>query len=135
MFIRLLILFSIIPVIEITLLIKVGSIIGVLNTVLIVVLTAVAGAYLVRSEGLGVMHRMQKQMSMGIFPGDELINGAMLLVAGALLLTPGFFTDTIGFLLVLPATRGVFRRYIKQYINSMMDIVDIESIDREDDQS
>ncbi len=135
MFFRLLILFAAVPVLEIALLIKVGSFIGVMNTVMIVIITAITGAYLVKREGLGVMQRIQTQLGMGIFPGDELIDGAMLLVSGALLLTPGFFTDTLGFLLLIPATRGFFRGHIKDYLLKRVDIIDITpERDRQDNQ-
>jgi UPF0716 protein FxsA len=105
MFFKLFLIFSLIPVIELALLIKVGSYIGTLNTVIIVILTALIGAYMVRLEGTGVMYRIQKNMQEGIFPGEEMLNGAMILIAGALLLTPGFFTDVIGFLMVFPLSR------------------------------
>ena len=122
MFFKLFLIFSLIPVIELALLIKVGSLIGALNTIIIVILTAIIGAWLVRMEGLGVMYRIQKNMQEGIFPAEELINGAMILVAGAMLLTPGFFTDIIGFLMVFPVSREfikkIARRYIKKKINS-----------------
>lgn len=122
MFFKLFLIFALIPVIELALLIKIGSFIGALNTIFIVILTALIGAYLVRTEGLGVMYRIQKNMQEGIFPAEELINGAMILTAGAMLLTPGFFTDIIGFLMVFPVSREsikkIARRYIKKKINS-----------------
>jgi UPF0716 protein FxsA len=120
MFFRLFLLFTIIPVIELTLLIKIGSFIGALNTVAIVIFTAVVGAYLVKLEGLGVMYRIQKNMQEGIFPGDELINGMMILVAGALLLTPGFVTDVIGFLMVIPFSRNYIKLISRRYIEKKM---------------
>lgn len=111
--------------IELTLLIKVGSIIGTLNTITIILLTALIGAYLVRLEGLGVISRIQKSMNEGIFPAEELINGVMILMAGALLLTPGFFTDVIGFLMVFPASRNVLKRLARRYIDEKMTSPDI----------
>ena len=71
---------------------------------------------MVRMEGMGVMYRIQKNMQEGVFPGEELISGAMILVAGALLLTPGFFTDVIGFLMVIPISRSYISNLIKKYI-------------------
>jgi UPF0716 protein FxsA len=115
MFLKLLLLFTAIPIIELSLLIKVGSYIGTLNTIILVLLTAVVGAYMVRLEGLGVLYRLQRSLLEGRFPADELISGLMILVAGAFLLTPGFFTDTLGFLMVLPASRNYIRRLIKGY--------------------
>ena len=121
MFFKLFLIFALVPVIELAILIQVGSFIGGLNTVTIVILTALAGAYMVKLEGLGVMFRIQQNMQEGIFPGDEMINGAMILMAGALLLTPGFFTDVIGFLLVFPASRKFIKKAITPYIRKKMD--------------
>lgn len=120
MFFKLFLLFALVPVIELSLLIKVGSIIGTLNTIAIVILTAVIGAYMVRLEGLGVMYRIQQNMQEGVFPAEELIDGMMILVAGALLLTPGFFTDVIGFLMVLPVSRNFLKRIARHYIEKKM---------------
>ena len=126
---HLFLLFAIIPMIELALLIKVGSYFGLFNTIAIVILTAVIGAYMVKMEGLGVMYRIQKSMQEGIFPEDELINGMMILVAGGLLLTPGFFTDVIGFLMVFPFTRNNIREFAMKYIKSKMPPGDIEITD------
>jgi UPF0716 protein FxsA len=125
MFFKLFLFFTLIPVIELTLLIKLGSYIGVLNTAIIVILTAVIGAYMVRMEGMGVIYRIQKNMHEGVFPGEELISGAMILLAGALLLTPGFFTDLIGFLMVIPVSRKYIGGLIKKYIEKKMSGNDI----------
>lgn len=116
MFFKLFLLFSVIPVVELAILIKVGSLIGTLNTIVIVILTAVIGAFLVRMEGLGVLSRIQQNMMQNIFPAEELIDGVMVLLAGALLLTPGFFTDVLGFLMVFPVSRNVIKRGVKKYI-------------------
>jgi UPF0716 protein FxsA len=120
MFFKLFLIFAVVPVIELALLIKIGSIIGTLNTIAIVILTAIIGAYMVKLEGLGVMYRIQKNMQEGIFPGEELINGMMILIAGALLLTPGFFTDIIGFLMVFPFSRNHIKKIARRYIEKKM---------------
>jgi UPF0716 protein FxsA len=125
MFFKLFLLFTIIPVVELALLIKIGSFIGVANTIAIVILTAIVGAYMVRSEGIGVMHRIQKNMNEGLFPGDELINGLLILIAGALLLTPGFFTDLLGFCMVFPLTRKFISKYVKKYLERKISSGDI----------
>jgi len=117
MFFKLLVIFIVVPVVELSLLIKVGSIIGTLNTIIIVLLTAAIGAYLVKLEGLGVMYRIQKNMMEGIFPAEELIDGMMILIAGVLLLTPGFITDTIGFLMVFPGSRNIIKRIARRYFD------------------
>jgi UPF0716 protein FxsA len=114
------ILFTLVPVIELALLIKIGSIIGLFNTIAIVIMTALIGAYMVKMEGIGVMYRIQQNMQEGIFPAEELINGMMILVAGALLLTPGFFTDVIGFLMVFPLSRNYIKKIAKSYLKRKM---------------
>lgn len=108
--------FVLVPIIELTLLIKVGSIIGTLNTITIILLTALIGAFMVRMEGLGVLSRIQQNIQEGIFPAEELIDGVMILVAGALLLTPGFFTDILGFLMVFPVSRQVIKKGARRFI-------------------
>ncbi len=126
MFFKLFIVFALIPMIELALLIKIGSIIGTQYTILIVILTAVIGAYMVKLEGLGIVYRIQKNMNEGVFPGEELIDGMMVLVAGAVLLTPGFFTDILGFLLVFPFTRKYIKGIVVRYIKSKTSSGDIE---------
>jgi len=101
----LLLLFLTIPMVEIYLLIKVGSIIGALPTVFLVVFTAVLGALLIRLQGFATMQRVQAMLARGEIPAIEMLEGVVLLVSGALLLTPGFFTDTLGFLCLIPALR------------------------------
>lgn len=113
--------FTVVPVVELALLIKAGQVFGVLNTVIIVLLTAVVGAYMVRLEGINVLYRLQQSMNRGVFPGDEMVDGAMVLVAGALLLTPGFVTDLVGFAFVFPASRGLIKKGVKAYLKRRMD--------------
>ncbi len=125
MFFKLLVIFIVVPVVELSLLIKVGSIIGTLNTIIIVLLTAAIGAYMVKLEGLGVMYRIQKNLMEGIFPAEELIDGMMILIAGVLLLTPGFITDIIGFLMVFPGSRNVIKRLARRYFDRRITSVHI----------
>jgi UPF0716 protein FxsA len=87
------------------------------------------GAYMVRMEGIGVLNRIQQNMQEGQFPADEMINGVMILIAGALLLTPGVFTDIIGFLMVIPGSRNFIKRFVKRYIDKKMNTHEIH-IDR-----
>jgi UPF0716 protein FxsA len=105
-------LFIVIPILEMVLLIKVGSIIGAIPTVGLVLLTAVIGITLLRQQGFETLNRLQARLAQGEIPGTELVEGAMLLVGGALLLTPGFFTDAVGFVCLLP----LFRRPIASAI-------------------
>ncbi len=97
--------FLTVPIVEIYLLIKVGQVIGAGWTIALVVLTAVIGVWLLRLQGLSTLLRARQKLEQDELPAQELLEGMGLVVAGALLLTPGFFTDTIGFLLLLPPTR------------------------------
>ena len=97
--------FLAVPIIEIYLLIQVGQVIGAGWTVLLVVLTAVIGVWLLKIQGLSTLTRAQRRLQENELPAREIVEGMALVVAGAFLLTPGFFTDTIGFLLLFPPTR------------------------------
>jgi len=99
------ILFLVIPIIEIFFLIKVGEVIGAFPTIILVVLTAVIGAGLLRQQGLSTLARFQQNLSTGKLPAQEMVEGILLAVGGALLMTPGFVTDTLGFLCLLPFSR------------------------------
>ena len=97
--------FLVVPIVEIYLLIQVGQVIGAGWTVLLVVLTAVIGVALLKQQGLSTLNRAQQKLNENELPAHEILEGMGLLVAGALLLTPGFFTDAVGFLLLFPPTR------------------------------
>jgi UPF0716 protein FxsA len=125
MFGKLLLLFLIVPVVELVLLIKIGSIIGLLNTILLVISTAIVGAYLVKTEGLNVMQRFQGNLGQGVFPAEEIFDGAMILVAGALLVTPGVITDIVGFALVIPPTRAVIKKFIRRFVEKKIVTVNV----------
>ncbi|MGK0270547.1 MAG: UPF0716 protein FxsA [Cocleimonas sp.] len=99
------VLFLVIPIIEIFFLIKVGEVIGAFPTIILVVLTAVIGAGLLRQQGLSTLARFQQNLSTGKIPAQEMVEGILLAVGGALLMTPGFVTDTMGFLCLLPFSR------------------------------
>lgn len=103
-------LFIVTPIVEIGLFIVVGGRIGILATLAVVIVTAIIGASLVSRQGRGELARARRTIMSGSFPGRELAHGAMILVAGALLLTPGFLTDAIGFSLLVPAIRETVRR-------------------------
>lgn len=104
-------LFIVTPIIEIGLFIVIGGRIGILWTLVVVVITAIIGASLVSRQGRGELARARQTLLQGNFPGREIAHGAMILVAGALLLTPGFLTDVIGFSLLVPGVREVLRKY------------------------
>jgi len=126
MFFKLFLLFSIVPAVELAILVYTGSRIGIPETLSIVIATAIAGAYLVRREGIGVLLRIQNELNQGTFPADSMLDGALVLVAGALLLTPGFITDIIGFLLVLPASRPMIKSVIVSLLKRHMERIRIE---------
>ena len=98
-------LFLIVPLIEVVILIQVGRAIGAAYTVIVIIGTAALGAALLRWQGLATLARVRLSMDQGRLPATELIEGLLLLIAGALLLTPGFFTDALGFLALLPGLR------------------------------
>jgi len=104
--------FLIIPFVEIYLLLQVGGIVGVFPTIALVVLTAIIGAGLLRQQGLATWQRFQDNLAKGTLPAYEMVEGPILLVGGALLLTPGFFTDVIGFACLIPPMRKKIAQYI-----------------------
>ncbi|NKC15687.1 MAG: hypothetical protein GKR94_26865 [Gammaproteobacteria bacterium] len=104
-----------VPVAEIYVLIKVGDEVGVLNTIGLVIITALIGAALVRSQGLATLSRIQAGLQQGQAPGLVLVEGALILFAGALLLTPGFITDAIGFFCLIPTTRRWLASLVAKY--------------------
>jgi UPF0716 protein FxsA len=106
----------VIPMAEIAMFILVGSQIGVLPTLGLIVLTAIIGSILLRVQGLGILQRIAAETRVGRVPGRELIHGAMILVAGVLLLTPGFVTDTLGLLLFIPKLREAGWRLLRNRI-------------------
>jgi UPF0716 protein FxsA len=112
MFQKLFFLFLIIPILEVFILLRVGSFIGFFPTILLIIGTAALGAHLTRSQGLSIWFKLQQQLQQGITPEATLIEGVFILVAGALLLTPGLLTDIVGFSLLYPD----FRAYLIQAI-------------------
>ncbi|MGR3364687.1 MAG: FxsA family protein [Maritimibacter harenae] len=101
----LLLAFIVVPLVEIGLFIQVGGWIGLWPTLLIVLITAIIGSYMVRTQGMMAMNQVRDSFNRLSDPSEPLAHGAMILFSGALLLTPGFFTDTIGFLLLIPGVR------------------------------
>ena len=101
----LLAIFVLVPATELYLLIEVGSEIGALSTIWLVILTALIGGWMVRQQGLAVMFRVREQLNRGEPPAIEMMEGALLLLTGVMLLLPGFFTDTLGFLMLIPPLR------------------------------
>ena len=106
--------FTIIPIIEIYILIKIGSVFGAFISILLVAITGLMGAYLARLQGLNTFLRIQENLKAGILPSGELIDAVLILVAGVLLLTPGFLTDSIGFILLIQITRNLIKLWLQR---------------------
>ncbi len=113
---RLFLLFTIMPLLELAILIRVGQEIGAIYTISIVVLTGAAGAWLARAQGIGVLRRIRESIKAGEPPSAELVDGAFILLGGALLLTPGLITDAAGFFFLVPATRRAIQRWVVQKV-------------------
>ncbi|MDX8129319.1 FxsA family protein [Methylomonas sp. LW13] len=107
--------FLIVPFVEIYVLLQVGGLIGAFPTILLVVFTAVLGAWLLRRQGFTTWQRFQSGLAQGEIPAYEMIEGPILLVGGALLLTPGFFTDLLGFACLIPTLRRKIAQYIIEH--------------------
>ncbi|HAJ33827.1 MAG TPA: membrane protein FxsA [Candidatus Atribacteria bacterium] len=115
-FAKLLILFIIVPVTELYILIEVGKKIGSLTTIGIIILTGIIGAYLVKGQGFMILRKIQNDLNEGIMPGDSLIQGAIILAGGILLLTPGFVTDIVGFIFLIPISRKLVKKYLLKWL-------------------
>jgi UPF0716 protein FxsA len=115
-FFRLFLLFTLVPAVELYLIIKVGQSIGAASTILLIIGTGILGAYYARQQGLSVLSNIQWKVQQGQVPGDDLVNGGMLLVGGALLITPGFITDFLGFSLIFPPTREAIKVVVKRHL-------------------
>jgi UPF0716 protein FxsA len=120
MLLRLFILFTLVPVAELYLLIKIGSYLGAVNTVAVVIITAFIGAYLARLEGVRTVMKVRDSLSQGVMPTDELVDALMIFGASVVLLTPGFITDILGFLILIPATRKSIRTWLKHRLKEWM---------------
>jgi UPF0716 protein FxsA len=113
----------VVGVVEISVIIQVGQWIGFLNTVGLLLLVSLMGAWLVKRQGLGVMARIREQRSAGRIPATEAFDGALILVAGVLLVIPGFVTDAFGLLLLFPPIRAVVRRFVSRRVLREVDMV------------
>lgn len=120
MFYKIVALFIIIPLIEIYLFIVVGKYIGVLPTILIVIGAAIIGVSMLKREGFKAIKNFKIALNEGRVPGDEILNGILVLIGGVFLITPGFITDAMGFLLLIPSTRLVAKKWVKKYIYNLI---------------
>ncbi len=122
MMLRLLLLFTIVPAVELFLLLQLGSWLGPTATFLIILLTGVLGAALAKREGLGVLRELQGELQQGLPPGSRLMEGVLVVVGGLLLVTPGVFTDLTGFLLIFPWSRRWLAPRVLKYLASRFEV-------------
>jgi UPF0716 protein FxsA len=120
MFGILVLLFTLIPAIEIYLLFTIGGEIGALNTVIVVITTGVVGASLAKSQGLSILTKIQTEMQGGGLPAKSIIHGLMVFAGGLMLMTPGFMTDILGFSLVMPGPRHILFVWVQKLIVAAM---------------
>ncbi len=116
----LIILFIVVPAVELTLLIEIGSRIGTVATLGLIVLTGFVGATLARMQGFLVLRRIQTSMNRGELPASSLVDGLIILIAGALLITPGILTDAVGFLCLVPGFRNSLKKVAWRWIEKQM---------------
>lgn len=134
MFVALFIVFVVVPLVELAVIVTVADAIGILPTIALLILVSAVGAYLVKREGIGVMRRTQAAVARGEIPGREMLDGALLMGAGALCIVPGFVTDAFGLLLLIPPVRRfVGSRLVRRWTRgasfagrSRQEIVDVE---------
>jgi UPF0716 protein FxsA len=117
------VLFLAVPLAELYVLIQVGQVIGVLETVGLLLLVSIVGAWLAKREGIGVLRRMQAAVNAGRVPGTELVDAFLILLAAALMLTPGFLTDVVAILLLLPPVRAGVRRTVRRSLARRIEIL------------
>ena len=122
-----LLIFIAVPIIEIAAFIKIGDIIGLWPTIACIILTAIVGTFVLRQQGLSVLRKAQDSLQNNQVPLDSVIHGAFLLISGALLLTPGFFTDAVGFILLVPPARTVLAHFLWQRMKDKVHIYNTET--------
>lgn len=123
---KLVLIFVLTPLVELAILVYLGTIIGALYTVLIVVVTGIVGAVLARNQGLATLSRIRNSLEQGIIPSNELFAGALILAGGLLLLTPGIITDIIGFAVLIPQTRRIIGKCLRSLIKRRIQRGDID---------
>jgi UPF0716 protein FxsA len=114
MLLRLFLAFTLIPVFELYLLIKIGYYLGALNTILVVIVTGLLGAYLAKLQGIKTMIRVRESMNRGELPAEEMLDALLIFIAGIVLLTPGLITDLAGIAILVPHTRASFKRWLRR---------------------
>lgn len=107
-------LFTLVPLVELYLLIRLGTYVGAVDTIAIVIGTGIAGGLLAKSQGLAVLDRMRAELNQGRLPAESLLDGLLILIAGAMLVTPGLLTDGLGLLLLIPWSRKAIKSWLKR---------------------
>jgi len=115
------VIFLVVPFVELYVILQVGHAIGALNTIAVLILVSMLGAWLVKREGISVVRRAQERIAQGAVPGREVIDGVLILLAGALLITPGFLSDVVGVLLLLPPVRAALRATVTRRLRRRTD--------------
>jgi UPF0716 protein FxsA len=118
---RILLLFTLVPLLELALLIEIGRRIGTIATLALILITGVLGAFLARRQGLAVLQRVRSELHQGRLPGQPIADGVLILLAGAMLITPGILTDALGFACLIPATRRLIKAAIWRRLKSAID--------------
>ncbi|MDY0274339.1 MAG: FxsA family protein [Desulfomicrobium sp.] len=111
---KLFLFFVLVPIAELYVLISIGSMIGVLPTIALVIVTAMAGAYLAHMQGLSVMLRVRENLAQGFMPAEDLLDGLLIFLAGMALVVPGLITDAAGLLILFPLTRNLFKQWLRK---------------------
>jgi UPF0716 protein FxsA len=121
----LILLFIVVPIAELYVIIKVGELIGVFPTLILLLADALLGSWLLKHQGRGAWRRFNEALGARRFPGREVVDGALIIVGGTLLLTPGFLTDILGAFLLIPPTRAIARRLLKRFTIGRIAVVSI----------
>lgn len=129
----LILLFTIVPIAELALLIKIGRVCGLGNTLLIVIATGILGAFLLKIQGIGILRRINNELSRGVIPSDAIFDGLFIFCGGLFLVTPGVITDVLGILLLFPFSRRLFKQWAKSRMEDSIargKIIDITNFKR-----
>ena len=114
MLLKLFLAFTLIPFAELYLLIKIGYYLGAFNTILVVIVTGIVGAYLAKLQGIKTMMRVRESLNRGELPAEEMLDALLIFVAGMVLITPGFITDLAGIVILVPKTRFWFKHWLRK---------------------
>jgi UPF0716 protein FxsA len=121
-FAKLLLLMTVVPAVELYLLLRIGKTIGAIETIYVIILTGILGAWLAKREGLAVIRKIQEDAVSGVPPADRLVEGLMVLLGGVLLLTPGVLTDAMGLSMIFPLTRVPIAKVAKTWLAARVNV-------------